>query len=147
MMADHIDRAIARKRHRYGITDLQLLSIYDAQHGQCPVCCSPLVFDGRGGAHVDHNHFTGRVRGILCAECNKALGHYEKNAAAFAAYLDNPTCDLGLHIEHRRAPNAPRPRGRKKVELTPEEADAKKAERAAKKLKAQQLRRAKMAVK
>lgn len=144
-MADHIDRAIARKRHRYGITDLQLLAIYDAQRNRCPVCCAPLVFDGRAGAHIDHDHSTGRVRGILCAECNKALGHYEKNAAAFAAYLKNPTCDLGLYIEHRRAPNEARQRGRKKIELTPEQADAKRAERAAKKLKAQQARRAKKA--
>lgn len=74
---------------------------------------------------------------------------YDKEQADYLAtyFRAQPHCvvevahvDLGINDEIRQ-------RGRKKVELTPEQADAKKAERAAKKLKAQQVRRAKMAVK
>jgi hypothetical protein len=37
---------------------------------------------------VDHNHGTGNVRALLCHDCNKALGFYEKRAEQIAAYLE-----------------------------------------------------------
>ena len=42
------------------------------QHHSCKICKSP--FKNTRDAHVDHQHTTGKVRGILCSKCNTALG-------------------------------------------------------------------------
>jgi hypothetical protein len=46
-----------------------------AQGGRCDMCHEPMA--GPTEPCVDHEHETGRVRGLLCAACNKALGHIE----------------------------------------------------------------------
>ena len=43
------------------------------QEGLCAICGLPET-DKR--FCVDHNHKTGVVRGLLCANCNKGLGHF-----------------------------------------------------------------------
>lgn len=50
------------------------------QHGECAICQVPLTIEpGRQGdaAHVDHDHTTGRVRGLLCVTCNSGIGHLD----------------------------------------------------------------------
>jgi hypothetical protein len=54
------------------------------QEGSCKVCGMP------GKLHVDHDHETGAVRGLLCGGCNHALGHAGDNPnvlEALANYL------------------------------------------------------------
>src|SRR4051794_14618437 len=55
-------------RARYGITSADVDAMVEAQGGTCAVC------EGKPG-HVDHDHATGKVRGILCFNCNQALGN------------------------------------------------------------------------
>ncbi|MGH2820760.1 MAG: endonuclease domain-containing protein [Actinomycetota bacterium] len=38
--------------------------------------------------HVDHHHATGEVRGILCFNCIKALGHFEEDVQVMQAAID-----------------------------------------------------------
>lgn len=62
-------------RSRYGITWAQYQELLQQQGGQCAVvgCTEPP--GGRGSIyHVDHDHKTGKVRGLLCSNCNRALG-------------------------------------------------------------------------
>ncbi len=56
-------------RQRYGITLQQWEVAYDVQDGNCanPRCRNKLT-------DVDHDHKTGEFRGLLCNECNRALG-------------------------------------------------------------------------
>ena len=55
-------------RRRYGLTSAEVNAMIEAQGGTCAVCTGP-------AQHVDHDHATGEVRGILCFNCNQALGN------------------------------------------------------------------------
>lgn len=55
---------------RYGLTEDQYQSLLLDQHGLCKVCEEPL-----GVVHIDHDHDTGAVRGLLCHTCNVGMGH------------------------------------------------------------------------
>ena len=51
---------------------------------------------------VDHDHKTGRIRGLLCWLCNRAIGILRDNAKAatrLGAYLETPTAPLALGKE------------------------------------------------
>lgn len=81
-------------RHRYGMEPGDYERMFAAQGGRCAVCgrhADVCPRHSRGRAlHVDHDHATGRVRGLLCVQCNLAIGYWEKTGAtidAVAAYL------------------------------------------------------------
>jgi hypothetical protein len=73
---------------KFGITLAEFDAISEFQAGLCAVCCEPLP---RGKAcHVDHDHQTGAVRGLLCTNCNVGIGNLRDDAircASAAAYL------------------------------------------------------------
>lgn len=78
-----------RIKAKYGMTleDVQLLE--DAQGGVCAICSA--VPDGK--LNVDHDHETGKVRGLLCRSCNLALGFFRDSRdllEAASAYLGEP---------------------------------------------------------
>ena len=91
----------AKFKSKYGIT----LDIYRemlvVQNSLCAICHLPETEkDGKAGRikllSVDHSHKTGKVRGLLCASCNKGLGLFEDSEQMLrsaAAYLDRfPEC-------------------------------------------------------
>jgi hypothetical protein len=55
-------------RRTYGMTVADLDAMLLAQHGVCAICQTAPA------AHVDHDHESGTVRGLLCFRCNAALG-------------------------------------------------------------------------
>jgi len=59
-------------RAALGVTPTIFQRLFDAQHGRCAICQTPL--DGQ--ANVDHDHVTGAVRGVLCSACNYGLGFF-----------------------------------------------------------------------
>lgn len=67
----------ARLRSRYGITVADYDAMLSAQNGLCAICDQPSTNGKR--LHVDHNHETGKVRGLLCTSCNFRLGLYEQH--------------------------------------------------------------------
>jgi hypothetical protein len=48
------------------------LELFNSQNNCCGIC--GIKFSGTLGWCVDHDHFTGIVRGILCGDCNKGIG-------------------------------------------------------------------------
>lgn len=62
-----------RLKSAYGITLMEYDAILAAQGGHCAVCDRVCEDNGMRLA-VDHDHATGRVRGILCGEHNRMLG-------------------------------------------------------------------------
>ncbi len=65
-------KAQVRKFH-YGIDDDTFKAIRSAQDGRCKLC------NKETSGHVDHDHATGQVRGLLCGNCNRALGLFRED--------------------------------------------------------------------
>lgn len=63
-------------RVRYGITLNEYKRLHRLQRGRCAICRGKSSVRGRD-LSVDHCHRTGRVRGLLCAHCNFALGLFK----------------------------------------------------------------------
>ncbi len=66
-------------KHLYGLTQEQVLAGLRAHGGRCCVCLSENSGDKRGRWHVDHDHVTGKPRGVLCHHCNLMMGHARDN--------------------------------------------------------------------
>lgn len=79
-------RFLAQKR---GITETEYSALLEGQGRRCAIC-DKQCGTGRRLA-VDHDHITGRVRGLLCFRCNTSLARYEEYATQFAAYLAGAT--------------------------------------------------------
>ncbi len=60
---------------RYGLTETAYREMLLQQGNACALCRRPPL--GKSLA-VDHDHATGKVRGLLCLPCNVGLGQYEK---------------------------------------------------------------------
>jgi hypothetical protein len=62
-------------RHRFGIDSNQYESMLKIQGGKCAICGAdnPRRVNQKY-FHVDHNHVTGEIRGLLCHHCNAGIG-------------------------------------------------------------------------
>jgi hypothetical protein len=75
----------AHRRWKYGLTAEQFSAMLAAQRGCCAICGEHM-----GTPCVDHDHTTEKVRGLLCKECNWAIGFLHDNAVRMdraAAYI------------------------------------------------------------
>ena len=69
-------------KKKYGIDCDQYEKMLAAQHGKCPICRRRpgeirILESGlieKISLHVDHCHLTGKLRGLLCGKCNRAIG-------------------------------------------------------------------------
>lgn len=75
----------------YGITKEQYNLILNKQNNKCAICEIDFSLLTLRQIHLDHNHETGKVRGILCYKCNLAIGHAKESSGLLkkcADYLD-----------------------------------------------------------
>ena len=76
----------ATLKAKYGIS----LADYNrrlADQGEvCAICKCPCITGHR--LSVDHNHETGEIRGLLCVNCNRAVGHMRDNPALLRVAAD-----------------------------------------------------------
>lgn len=63
----------AHLRRTFGITQADYEELLAQQGGGCGICGRK---PGKISLHVDHDHETGEIRGLLCVGCNNALGQF-----------------------------------------------------------------------
>lgn len=99
------------KRRKEANSDRRATAIYSVkpgfykkmlehQHGCCAICGRPRRKAKR--MPIDHNHKTGRVRGLLCSPCNEFVGWLGDDAQLFLngyRYLTDPPADALLMAE------------------------------------------------
>jgi hypothetical protein len=87
----------------YGLTPEQYNVMYVAQSGLCAICKKP---PKQGQVlHVDHDHQTERVRGLLCLQCNNGLGSFRDNPELLAeaqVYLTKTNLQQELDAKNRQ---------------------------------------------
>jgi len=62
----------------YKITLKQFELMWNNQQGRCAICEIDLLTLPQKQVHVDHDHESNQVRGVLCAKCNNGLGFIER---------------------------------------------------------------------
>lgn len=73
---------------RHGITVQVFMAMLSKQRGKCAICLSPSPKNRvTRWLHIDHDHKTKKVRGLLCSRCNGDLGWFEKHHRRILAYL------------------------------------------------------------
>ena len=84
-------RLSSQMKCRYGITLQDYESILGEQGGGCAICDTmPTV----RRLHIDHDHTTGEVRGLLCGHCNQLLG--------LAGDSLEVLCEASIYLSERR---------------------------------------------
>ena len=68
---------------KFGITFDAYTKMLVDQNGVCAICFTSNWGHNRKRPAVDHDHKTGKVRGLLCTQCNLALGYFEDNPERF----------------------------------------------------------------
>ena len=77
----HIEKGRAL-RESFGLSLEQYQEMHDRQDGKCAICGQPetQLRDGKVKAlAVDHCHSTGRIRGLLCSDCNTGIGKLKED--------------------------------------------------------------------
>lgn len=59
----------------YGITPTDYDALLKSQGGKCAICKRPSS-DFKRRLHVDHDHTTNKIRGLLCVKCNQGIGYF-----------------------------------------------------------------------
>jgi hypothetical protein len=78
-------------KYLYGMTPEQYELMLQQQGGHCAVCPAITADTKKTRLHVDHNHETGVIRGLLCTHCNQSVGCADDSPVrlrALAAYLE-----------------------------------------------------------
>lgn len=76
-------------RAKYGITAAEFDELLASQGGVCAICgTDPMTRTTKKAAAVDHDHATGAVRGVLCGQCNSAIGLLQEDPRILQAAID-----------------------------------------------------------
>ena len=63
-------------KRKFGITEEEYLVMLEDQDYVCAICKLP---EKKKNLAVDHDHGTGKIRGLLCEKCNRGLGHFNED--------------------------------------------------------------------
>lgn len=75
--------------HHYNLSEVEFKALWEKQKGYCAICGVSL----KGNKyHIDHDHMTEKVRGILCTKCNRGIGLLKDSVELLSnavRYLEN----------------------------------------------------------
>ena len=74
-----------RTLRKYNLTEADYLKIFEEQKGVCKICSLPEL---NKRLVVDHNHTTGKVRSLLCDNCNRGLGLFKENIGRLLSAIE-----------------------------------------------------------
>ena len=77
-------RLVSKLRVKYGLTLAQYHGLLESQAGACAICHRNT---GTRALHIDHDHSTGKVRGLLCNSCNRGIGLLKDDATVLRSAL------------------------------------------------------------
>jgi hypothetical protein len=80
-------------KRKYNLTEEEYSVMLEKQGGTCAICFSKCT----RALAVDHEHATGRVRGLLCNNCNRGIGHLKDDVAILVSaikYLQSGSCGV-----------------------------------------------------
>jgi len=60
-------------KYNYGLTFVQFKKMRKFQKNRCAICDKKF----NKTPHVDHDHITGKIRKLLCGNCNRGLGGFK----------------------------------------------------------------------
>src|SRR5580658_1512140 len=72
---------------KYGLTLAAFDAMFAAQGGRCASCQTDEFVGPGKKPHVDHDHYTGEVRGLVCVRCNVILGMAQDDCARLEACI------------------------------------------------------------
>jgi Recombination endonuclease VII len=81
-------------KRKYGMTIADYERMFEAQGGICAICGEARPEERT--LHIDHDHETGVIRGLLCFRCNNALGDFREEYELFQRAADYLDRDDGL---------------------------------------------------
>lgn len=97
-----------RKRHndllrKYGLTLEGWKYLLEQQNYQCKICYVDFDLNNPRSGNapvVDHSHSTGKVRGVLCSQCNKGVGCFKDDLNIVHSVLNYLNLNLNLNLEN-----------------------------------------------
>jgi len=78
------------RERRFGITRHEYAELFHNQNGVCAICFQPENATRNGkikALAVDHDHTSGKIRGLLCADCNMGIGKLKENKDNFLSAI------------------------------------------------------------
>lgn len=72
------------RSRKYGLSEKAYFVLLARQEGKCGACNTPFSET----PHIDHDHETGQVRGLLCRGCNTGIGSFKENIHALQGAIE-----------------------------------------------------------
>lgn len=85
----------AWRKSTYGVDDDWYNTKLEKQKGVCAICGKKETMKNSYGVRnlcIDHNHFTGQIRGLLCSNCNRAIGSIKEDIPALKKAIEYLEC-------------------------------------------------------
>jgi hypothetical protein len=74
---------VSHRHRRYGIDEKEYSNMILSQKNMCAICNNP----SDKTLHIDHDHETGKVRGLLCSSCNTGIGFLKEDISILTSAI------------------------------------------------------------